>query len=149
MATFRNDPYAAFNFIVSGDGLDGASVQAGFAEISGLDRGVGLLRYRAGNDKTLRPRLYAGLGTPATVTLKRGVIGDLSLHPWLATSLGGNGEPRNLVIALQSEDRSAIAQSWKLRGALPVRIEGPALDAMANEVAIETLVLAVEAIEVE
>ena len=50
MATFRNDPNAAFNFIVSGDGLDGASVQAGFAEISGLDRGVGLLRYRAGND---------------------------------------------------------------------------------------------------
>jgi phage tail-like protein len=149
MATLRDDPYAAFNFTVSGGGLDPSSIQAGFSAVSGLDRGVGLLRYRAGNDKTLRPRLIAGLGEPALVTLSRGVIGDLSLHQWLETSLDGNGEPRSLVIQLMSEDRGSVAQAWKLSNALPVRIEGPALDALANAVAIETLVLAVEGIAVE
>ena len=148
MATSREFPYAAFNFTVSIDG-DADSAAAGFSRVQGLDREVGVLRYRAGNEKTNYPRLVAGLGQPATVTLSRGVIGDLSLHAWLTSALAGGQAARNIVVRLMSEDRSDVAQSWLLRGAIPVRLEGPALDAMANEIAVETLVLAVAAIDAE
>lgn len=149
MATFRETPYAAFNFTVAMDGLDPGSVQAGFASVSGLDRAVELLRYRAGNDRTLSPRLIPGLAQPVTVTLSRGLIGDLSLHQWLQTALNGEAERRTVIIQLMSEDRTTVAQAWRLRNALPTRIDGPTLDAMANEVAIETLVLNAERLEVE
>lgn len=149
MATFRETPYAAFNFTVSIDGADAASVQAGFSEVRGLDRAVGVLRYRAGNARTLQPQIVTGLGQPATVTLSRGVIGDLSLHEWISAALAGQPTARTVVVSLVSEDRADIAQRWVLRGAVPVRLDGPALDALANEIAVEALVLAVEAIEAE
>lgn len=149
MATFRDTPYAAFNFTVSIGGADPGSVQAGFSEVRGLDRAVGVLRYRAGNSPTLQPQIVAGLGQPAMVTLVRGVIGDLSLHEWISAALDGQPTARNIVVSLLSESRDDIAQRWLLRNAMPVRLEGPALDALANEVAVETLVLAVEGIEAE
>lgn len=149
MATFRDTPYAAFNFNVSINGADPGTVQAGFSEVRGLDRTVGLLRYRAGNSPVQQPRLVPGLGEPATVTLVRGVIGELSLHEWIASALDGQPSMRNVIVSLLSENRDDIAQRWMLRGAVPVRLEGPALDAMANEVAVETLVLAVESIHAE
>lgn len=149
MPTLRDHPYAGFNFLVHLDGLDAGSVQAGFSRVSGLDNRVGLLRYRAGNDRSLAPRLYPGLALTPTVRLERGLIGDLGLYQWLETALDGKAERRDLRIDLLAEDRATIAQSWRLRGALPVALEGPVLDAGANEVAIETLVLVAESLSLD
>jgi phage tail-like protein len=149
MATFRETPYAAFNFTVSIDGADPGASQAGFSEVRGLVRSVGLLRYRAGNSRTLQPQIITGLGEPATVTLARGVIGEPSLHEWITAALDGQPSARNVVVSLLSENHKDIAERWLLRGAVPVRLEGPVLDAMANELAVEMLVLAVESIRAE
>jgi phage tail-like protein len=149
MATFRDKPYAAFNFLVSTPPIDPASAQAGFSEVSGLDVGVHLIPYRAGNDKSLAPRFVPGLAQPARVTLKRGLIGDLTFHAWIAEALNGVAAPRAVTISLLSEDRAAVAQTWKLRAAWPVRIAGPALNASASEIAVETLELVAESISVE
>jgi phage tail-like protein len=149
MATFRETPYAAFNFLVSTPPLDPASAQAGFSEVSGLDVGVALLPYRAGNDKTLSPRFVPGLARPARVTLRRGLIGDLTFHAWIAEALGGASAPRAVTVSLLSEDRAEVAQTWKLRAARPVSIIGPSLRASASEIAVETLELVAESISVE
>lgn len=149
MAILRDHPYAAFNFLVAMEGTDPGSVQAGFMEISGLDRRIEVLAYRAGNDRALAPRLYTGLARPATVLLRRGLIGALDLQQWLQTALDGRPERRTVVVELQDEARENVTQRWVLRGALPVAVLGPRLNAIESALAVETLELAVEAIAVE
>lgn len=149
MAVLRDDPYGGFCFTVGLGDRDPAAASAGFTEVSGLERRLTVLRYRAGNDPGLAPRLLPGLAAPVEVRLSRGVIGDLALHQWLEAGLGGAVERRDVVIALLSEDRATVAQRWRLRRAWPVAMLGPTLDALAGTVAVETLVLAAEALETD
>ena len=51
-------------------------------------------------------------------------------------------------VTLLDEARNAIL-AWLLHRAFPIRLQGPAIDAATTAVAIETLVLAAEAISVE
>ena len=53
-----------------------------------------------------------------------------------------------MTITLLDEQRQAVLR-WHLRNAWPVKIEGPTLNATGNEVAIETLELAHEGLEIE
>ena len=53
-----------------------------------------------------------------------------------------------MTITLLDEQRQAVLR-WQLRNALPVKIEAPTLNATGNEVAIETLELAHEGLEIE
>jgi phage tail-like protein len=149
MPVLRDTPYGSFNFLVSFDGLDPASVQAGFSAVSGLDLAVEMLAYRAGNDRSNAPRLIPGLARPVTVRLSRGLIGDSTLYEWLSTSIQGSADRRDLTIQLLAEDRRGVVQTWRLRRALPTTLEGPTLNAMSSEIAIERLVLVAEALTVE
>ncbi len=149
MPVFRERPYTAFNFLVSLEGFDAGSAQAGFSEISGLDREIEMLEYRAGNDRTGSAQLIPGRNKSVTVTLTRGLIGDATLHEWLTGVTNGSADRRNVRIELLAEDRSSVVQSWRLRNALPVAIHGPVLQAMGNDVAVERLVLMAEAMEIE
>ncbi len=149
MPVLRDLPYGAFNFLVAIDGIDSGGAQAGFSEVSGLHQSVELLQYRAGNDRTSAPRMLAGLSRPVTVTLTRGVIGDSTLQQWVTTALTGIAERRNVIVQLLPEDRSGPVQSWRLRSALPVALEGPTLNAMASAIAIERLVLVADSLTVD
>jgi phage tail-like protein len=150
MAIERDDPYGGFAFLVSlgGDAGDPGGPAAGFLRVSGLDRRVGLLRYRAGNDRSLAPRLVTGLAEPVQVVFERGVIGSLDLQQWVQTALDGQAERRDLTVDLLAEDLSSVVTSWRLRRALPTSLIGPTLDAMANEVAIEKLTVVAESLTV-
>ncbi|MCA1791757.1 MAG: phage tail protein [Thioalkalivibrio sp.] len=149
MPVLRDIPYGSFNFLVSLGDVDAGSVQAGFSSVSGLDRSVGLLQYRAGNSKTNTPRLIPGIARPVTVTLTRGLIGDGSLHEWITGVIRGSAERRNVTIELLAENREGPVQLWRLENALPTALEGPRLDAMGQEVAVERLVLVAESVSVE
>ncbi len=148
MPTFRETPYGAFNFLVSLGDADANEVAAGFTEVSGLDQSVDVIEYRAGNDRTLARRLLPGLARPITVSLKRGVIGDPSLQEWINTVLAGSAERRDVTVQLLDEGRNPV-QQWRLRRAMPVKLRGPMLNATANEVAVEELVLMAESLSVE
>lgn len=147
MAVLRDKPYGCFNFHVS-FGPDPASVQAGFSGVHGLDLSVDVLHYRAGNDKSSAPTLVRGRQKPVTVTLTRGVIGDLSLYEWLETSLNGAPDRRTVTIDLLSEDREPV-QRWTLENAWPSALEGPVLDGMGTTVAVERLVLVADSMSIE
>ena len=60
----------------------------------------------------------------------------------------GHVQRRNVTITLLDEQRQPVLR-WLLRNAWPVKIEVPALNATGNEVAIETLELAHEGLEIE
>lgn len=149
MATERERPYSQFNYRVSWDGLDENSFQAGFQEVSGLGLEITVQEYRAGNFTENTPIKITGLNKVTDVTLKRGLIGSLDLYTWLNEVRNGSQDQLKTVnIKLMSEDRNTIAQEWKLTAARPMKYTGPTLNATANEVAAEELVLCAERIDI-
>lgn len=149
MAVMRERPYGRFNFLVSWDGLEDRSVQAGFMEVTGLGLQIEVAEYRAGNHASNAPIKITGLHKVSDVTFKRGVIGSLDLYQWLEEVRDGSQDAlRAVTIKLLSEARDEVAQEWKLINARPVGYAGPALNgASSAEVAVETLTLACEGIQ--
>ncbi len=152
MATFRDTPYSAFNFLVELESGQGKEVQAGFSDVSGLNAEVTVAEYRAGNSKVNHVHKLPGIHKAGDVTLKRGVIGAQNLYDWLELCRNGKTREakRNIVINLLSEDREGSVVSWKLMGAMPIKWTGPTLTAKGGgDVAIEELVLSVEMVTQE
>lgn len=151
MAEFRERPYQRFNFLVSWDGLDENSVQAGFMEVTGLGLDIQVAEYRAGNHPSNAPIKVTGLHKVSDVTLKRGVVGSLDLYQWIDEVRNGSQDAlRTVVIRLLSETRDAVAQEWTLINARPVSYCGPRLNGQSSdEVAIESLTLACEGLRLE
>lgn len=152
MATLRETPYSAFNFLVELEPGQGQEVQAGFSEVSGLNAEVAVAEYRAGNSKVNYVNKLPGIHKAGDVTLKRGIIGSQNLYDWLEKCRNGNIKEakRNIVIKLQSEDRENAVVSWKLVSAMPIKWTGPTLTAKGGgDVAIEELVLSVEMVTQE
>lgn len=150
MATERNRPYSAFNYLVDlggGDGTDGP--RAGFQEVSGLGVEITMQEYRAGNDNRNAPTKIPGLYKVPDVSLKRGILGATDLLGWLEQVRRGIDARRTVTIQLQSEDRSAIAMTWVLEGVRPIKYTGPSLSGKATDVGIEELSLSVEEIKWE
>ena len=144
MPTARDDPYGRFNFRVEIDGV----TSAGFSEVEGLGGEVEAIAYREGADRTNAPRLLPGLVRYPRVVLRRGFAGDASLFTWWRTIRDGVTDRRSVSIVLLDEQRDPVAR-WELRRAWPTKWEASALNAKANEVAIETLELAHEGLELE
>jgi phage tail-like protein len=144
-------PYSAFRYLVDlkGETGDPEGFKAGFQEVSGLGVEVTMQEYRAGNDPINAPIKVPGLYKIPDVSLKRGVLGTLDLITWLNSIRLGVDDPREVIIQLQSEDRSTIAMTWKLKRARPIKYTGPSLNGKGTDVAIEELTLSVEDIEFE
>jgi phage tail-like protein len=150
MAVFRDRPYVQFNFLVDlGTGnTDGPD--AGFQEVSGIGMEVTVAEYRNGNEKENSVRKITGMNKATDVTMKRGVIGSLSLYQWLNQIRNGDQNAlRNVVIQLQNEDHTAVVQTWKLLRARIIKHTSGPLNAKGTDVAMEELVVAYERLEME
>src|ERR1043165_5817038 len=151
MATFRDNPYGAFNYIVAlggaqGDGSEG-SIGGGFSDVSGLGMEVSYSEYRNGNERFNTTRKVPNTHKLDDVTLKRGLVGSLDLFEWLKGVRDGTADPRNVTITLLDEARQSVA-AWTLRRAQPKKWTGPTLAAKGGgEVAMEELSLVHEGIE--
>lgn len=151
MAVQRDNPYIAFNFLVDLGTGDTGSVQAGFQEVSGLNMEINLAEYRNGNEATNHVRKVIGMHTFGDVTLKRGLIGAMDLWEWIAQARDGDqGVARNVTIQMLDEARNDTVMTWRLTNARPMRYTAPSLNASSgSEVAVEELVLSVEAMAIE
>ena len=143
MARRDTDPYGAFNFLVEIDGL----TVAGFSECSGLSAETAVIEYREGSDKG-GARKLPGLTKFGNITLKRGLTTSRELWQWHRTVVTGDVERRTVRIVVLDEARNPAA-SYRIVEAWPVKYEGPRLKATGNEVAIETLEIAHEGLELE
>jgi len=149
MATFRDNPYGAFNYLVSLGTGDESSVVAGFSDVSGLGNEIAYAEYRNGNEVFNTVRKVANTFKNDDVTLKRGLIGSTDLFEWLKRVREGDHEPRQVTITLLDEARQAVV-SFRLRNAQPKKWVGPTLAAKGGgEVAMEELHLVHEGVEVE
>lgn len=150
MASLRERPYAQFNFLVDlGDGNIGG-VQAGFQEVSGIGSDVVVTEYRNGNSKENSVIKLTGLNRVTDVTLKRGLMGALSLYQWFDQIHNGGGTAlRTVTIQLQNEEHTEVVHTWRLLRARIIKHTSGPLNAKGSEVAIEEIVLAYERLELE
>jgi phage tail-like protein len=120
---------------------------AGFAEVCGLETDTDVIEYRNGNED-LTVRKIPGLRKFTNITLKRGITTSLELWQWRRTVMDGQIERRSGAVILLDESRQPVRR-FEFREAWPCRWEGPALRAKGNEVAIETLEICHEGLDVE
>jgi phage tail-like protein len=151
MPTFRDNPYGAFNYIVSlggaqGDGGEG-SIVGGFSDVSGLGFEVSFSEYRNGNERVNTVRKVANTFKNDEITLKRGLVGSDDLFAWLKATREGDHDPRNVTVTILDEAREAVG-TFRLLNAQPKKWTGPTLAAKGGgEVAMEELHLVHEGIE--
>jgi phage tail-like protein len=129
----RVDPYRSFSFLVEIDGI----TQAGFQECSGLDSQTASIDFRLGDDPT-HVRKLTGLNTFSAISLKRGITDSDELWKWRQTVVDGKTERRNGSIVLLDE-KGAEKVRWNFTNAWPCKWIGPAFNATANSIAVESL----------
>lgn len=137
----RVDPYKDYRFQVEIDGI----ADSRFLECSGLGSEVAVIEYREGGEPTAVRKL-PGRASFSDITLKRGITESKDLYEWHKAVLQGQVQRRNGSIRLLDDEGAEVVR-WVFRDAWPRKWQGPNLNAMGNEVAIETFVLTCESLE--
>jgi phage tail-like protein len=140
------DPFTGFNFLVALGDIGGEDELAGgFQVVEGLGVSIDQIEYRVGNEKQSGVRKLAGMRRFPNVTLRRGFLTDTRLWDWINTD---PPDKRTVVITLLDEQRAARVR-FVLRQAWPSKWSGPELNAQGNDVAIESVELTHEGLEVQ
>jgi phage tail-like protein len=140
----RIDPYKNFRFLVQIEGI----TQAGFSECRGFGSEVEVIEYREGSELTTAVRKLPGRARYPDITLKWGVTDSRELYNWHHAVLQGQIQRKHGAIILLDDSGNPTVK-WNFFEAWPRKWEGPDLCAKGNDVAIETLVIACERIELE
>lgn len=141
-------PVVQFNFLVDLGTGNTSGPDAGFQEVSGIGMEVTVAEYRNGNHKENSVMKITGMNKSTDVTMKRGIIGSLTLYNWLDQIR--NGDPnalRTVTVQLQTEDHTDVVMTWKLMRARIIKHTSGPLNAKGTDVAMEELVLAYERLE--
>lgn len=112
--------------------------------ISGLGVELQPGTFRGGGENSAIYKLL-GSGRFSSITLKRGVV-DQHFFRRVCQTPANRLIHCDVSIVLRNEKRSRVCQ-WRLSRAWPVRVNGPDLNTNGDEVAIETLELGFETIE--
>lgn len=142
MSAERTDPYRGYNYVVE---IDGA-VSAGFTEASGLTFDVDPVEYREGTDPQLHVRKLTGLRKFSNIMLKRGITQNRELWDWYKDVLNGDVQRRNGSITLRDEQYNDVLR-WEFSDGWISKWEGPSMNASGNEVAVESIEICVERVE--
>ncbi len=138
-----NYPLPKFHFLVQWGGE-----RVGFTEVTGLDIQVEAIEYREGSSPEYSKIKMPGMPKYSNITLKRGSMnGDSDFYKWINTTSLNTVERRDIIISLLNETHSPVV-SWKAKNAFAVKVQASDLKAEGNEVAIETLELAHEGLNI-
>lgn len=140
----RLDPFRSFNFRLE---IDGIAIAA-FSEVSGLSSDGEAVDYRTGMDIPLTVRKLIGLRKYSPITLKRGMIADKTLWDWYGRISVGLNDRKAGSIVLMDEARNDVLR-WNFEAAWPNKIEGPSFKAAGNDIAVESVELVHEGLELE
>lgn len=137
-------PVPKFHFTVQ---IGGSEMS--FQEVSGLDTEADVIEYRAGNSPQFSTVKMPGLKKSANVTLRKGMFKDDSnLFDWFAQVKMNVIKRETVVIRLLDEEGKPLF-TWTLANAFPTKITGTDLNSEGNEVAVESIELAHEGLEME
>jgi phage tail-like protein len=136
-------PIPKFHFLVQWGGT-----RLGFSEVTGLDIQVEAIEYREGSSPDYSKIKMPGLHKFSNITLKRGTFEtDTEYYAWINTVNLNKVERRDVTISLLNEKHEPVI-TWRVQNAFPVKVQASDLKADGNEVAIETLELAHEGLNI-
>ena len=139
----NNYPLLKFHFSVEwgGERID-------FTEVTGLDLESEVIEYRHGAQADFTSMKIPGLKKYSNITFKRGTFqGDSDFFQWYNT-IHKDSFRRDISIKLLNEEHEPVL-SWSVKSAWPLKIQSTDLNADANEVAIETMVIAHEGLTIQ
>jgi phage tail-like protein len=145
--THRFDPYKNFKFRVKWDGR----YVAGVSKVSPLKRTTELVNHREGGDPSA-DRISPGRSKFDPVTLERGVTHDPDFEAWANLVFNTDGDA---AVSLKNFRKDILLELYNLQGQVVKAYKLyrcwvseyqalPDLDANANAVAIERIVLQIE-----
>ena len=137
-------PMPVFHFTVQWGGT-----RVGFSEVTGLTQENQAIEYRDGSFPEYSSIKMPGLRKFSNLVMKRGVVkADNDYFKWVSEIQLNTIQRRDIVISLLNEKHEPV-MTWKVHNAFPVKLEGPQLKASGNEVAIESIEVAHEGLEVQ
>jgi phage tail-like protein len=151
----RVDHFAAFQFQVE---IQGKAV-ASFSECGGLEMNVKFDEVREGGQNEFVYRL-PGRVEYGNLVLKRGYLpadgagsgeGLSEFFRWCLTALnrpGSQVQRRDVTVTLVSQGLGTRIYSWQFRRCYPVKWSGPSFKSSDNSIAIESLELAHEGLQI-
>jgi len=120
-----------------------------FQEVSGLDIQSEEIKYRHGDSPQFSVIKMPGMQKTGNVTMKKGIFkGDNKFFEWFKQNKMNTVKRVPVTIQLCDEDGNPT-MVWKLNNAWPTKITGTDLKSEGNEVAIETIEIAHEGLEIE
>ena len=141
MATY---PIPKFHFRV-----EWGSTRIGFTEVTGLKVSTDVIEYRDGASPEYSKTKMPGMQKFGTITMKRGTFAhDNEYFNWWNTVALNTIERRDITISLLNESHEPVVV-WKIKNALPVKVQSTDLKGDGNEVAIETIEIAHEGLTIQ
>lgn len=134
----RVDPYRQMRFILEIGGI----AKAGFSYCRVPKASSGVITYREGNEPPT-PRKLPGLNEYGPLILETGITdSSIELFEWRTlVEQGKMDEARRAAAVVLLDATGYPAARWTIREAWPSQYVGPQLSAVADEVAIERLVI--------
>lgn len=137
-------PLPKFHFQVEWGGT-----QIGFTEVSGLDVETEVIEYRQGSSPEYSKIKMPGMQKFSNITLKRGTFkSDNEYFTWWNTVKLNTIERRDITIKLLDENHAPVI-TWKVKNAWPIKVQSTDLKADGNEVAIESMELVHEGLNIQ
>ena len=142
----RTAPLPKFFFSVR-FGDDGTAAK--FQDVSGLDSQGKPIEFRHGNSPVFSPIKMPGIAKAGNVTLRKGIfVGDAKFWAWYNEIKMNTIKRRTVVVNLLNE-AGAPKMVWTLNNAWPTKITGTDMKSEGNEVAVESVEIAFETLEVK
>lgn len=136
-------PMPKFHFQVKWD-----SEVMSFQEVSGLDAESQPIEYRAGDSKTFSVVKMPGIKKYGNVTMKKGVFkSDNKFWDWFKEIKMNTIKRKPVTISLLDEEGNPT-MVWTLTNAWPSKITGTDLKSDGNEVAVESIEVVHEGLEI-
>jgi phage tail-like protein len=143
----RFDPYKNFKFLVKWDG----KVVAGVSKVSALKRSTEVVSHRDGGDLST-PRHSPGSSKFEAITLERGMSFAPEFQDWAQLVYGNNSLGADAAVSLLNFRKDITVEMLNLQGTVVRAYQIvrcwvseytalPELDANANAIAFETIVL--------
>lgn len=152
-------PLTKMNFLVT---IDNTSTSAAFSEVTGIEASVDVIEFRQGNAHSLAPVKIPGLVKHGNITLKMGYTLNNEFKTWIQECVSERRKamPRKTVVIELLDIRDGAPGTaynalqsnpplyWTLHEAWVTKYTGPDLNASASEIAIESVELAYEELEI-